>query len=60
MQKSALPGSTTYNATGEVPETGHKNDQSYAVASMKGTNKLGFFSLQKQTNEGKIQQKSIN
>jgi len=35
------------NAIGKDPEASHKNDQNYALASMRGANKLGFFSLQK-------------
>lgn len=57
VQKSALPKSTIYSAIGKDPEAGHKSDQNYAVASTQGTNKLGFFSLEKKANEGKIQQK---
>lgn len=61
VQKTALSSSKKQNAIGNDPEASHKNAQNYAVASMQGANKLGFFSPQKpQANKGKIQHKSIN
>lgn len=47
VQKTALSSSKIQNAIGNDPEASHKNAQNYAVASMQGANKLGFFSPQK-------------